>query len=172
MKFPNINYYWDLTNPYSDDNVQKIQIKLCALGHLKPSEITGYFGLETENAVKLFQGAVGLNADGVVGRKTWDKLFNEEDVSMSDTPSNNTNAVAKNQIGSNNPSSFFNKDHKGVLRQNGNNIKIIYGDNYKTKIIQEVVFRGKTQVVNATGEPIADAYDFIAKDIIEPEEDK
>ncbi|ADF37957.1 peptidoglycan-binding protein [Priestia megaterium] len=36
----------------------------------------GYFGLETEQAVKEFQVKQGYTADGVVGPQTWDALVN------------------------------------------------------------------------------------------------
>jgi len=41
--------------------------------------ITGYFGEFTENSVKAFQRTVGLVADGVVGRRTWDELYRAYD---------------------------------------------------------------------------------------------
>jgi peptidoglycan hydrolase-like protein with peptidoglycan-binding domain len=37
--------------------------------------IDGEFGSETENAVKQFQGSAGLEADGVVGPRTWGELY-------------------------------------------------------------------------------------------------
>jgi peptidoglycan hydrolase-like protein with peptidoglycan-binding domain len=37
--------------------------------------IDGVFGLQTENAVKLFQGKMFLVQDGIVGNKTWRTLF-------------------------------------------------------------------------------------------------
>ncbi len=41
--------------------------------------ITGYFGELTEDAVIAFQRTVGLVADGVVGRRTWDELYRAYD---------------------------------------------------------------------------------------------
>lgn len=35
----------------------------------------GYFGDETDTAVRHFQQHVGLNQDGVVGRYTWISIF-------------------------------------------------------------------------------------------------
>jgi N-acetylmuramoyl-L-alanine amidase len=37
----------------------------------------GIFGAGTENAVKSFQRHHGLTVDGIVGKKTWDKLLVE-----------------------------------------------------------------------------------------------
>lgn len=44
------------------------------------------FGPETEKAVKQFQGSNGLDADGVVGPETWDKLGHEFDLPPYPTP--------------------------------------------------------------------------------------
>ena len=52
------------------DDVKKLQQKLGLVSD-------GSFGVVTEEAVKAWQTANGLNADGVVGVKTWRKLFPE-----------------------------------------------------------------------------------------------
>ena len=41
--------------------------------------VTGYFGEFTEDSVKAFQRTVGLVADGIVGRRTWDELYRAYD---------------------------------------------------------------------------------------------
>ena len=47
------------------------------LSYLYPiTNLDGIFGGETESAVRSFQGENGLNVDGVVGRNTWNSLFN------------------------------------------------------------------------------------------------
>ncbi len=51
-----------------------LQEKLKLLGYF-PGSITGSFGPETTNAVKTFQRANGLTADGIVGLNTWTVLF-------------------------------------------------------------------------------------------------
>ena len=38
--------------------------------------ITGYFGPETENAVKAFQQEFNLPQTGIVGAETWDQMYN------------------------------------------------------------------------------------------------
>ena len=47
---------------------------LYAIGHYN-STIDGQFGSLTESAVKAYQQANGLTADGIVGQKTWSKLL-------------------------------------------------------------------------------------------------
>ena len=56
----------------NNENVKKLQEKL----HLDP---VGNFGPKTEEAVKLWQAAHGLTADGIVGDKTWAMIMGEED---------------------------------------------------------------------------------------------
>ena len=41
-----------------------------------PGKIDGIYGAKTEEAVKAFQGAHGLKADGICGQKTWAALDN------------------------------------------------------------------------------------------------
>jgi peptidoglycan hydrolase-like protein with peptidoglycan-binding domain len=54
------------TNPA----VRDLQEALKALGY-KPGPIDGVFGATTEAAVKAFQQAKGITADGIVGKVTW-----------------------------------------------------------------------------------------------------
>lgn len=55
------------------DAVMVLQYKLQALGY--KLSIDGDFGAITEGAVKDYQRSRGLAADGVVGPKTWDKIY-------------------------------------------------------------------------------------------------
>lgn len=54
------------------DAVRALQTRLKELGYL--DSVDGYFGKTTENAVKAFQRACGLSADGQVGSKTLEIL--------------------------------------------------------------------------------------------------
>ncbi len=52
------------------DKVKEVQRRLKELGLYTESQITGYYGPITEKAVKAFQEASGMTADGIVGDKT------------------------------------------------------------------------------------------------------
>lgn len=56
------------------EQVKQLQGMLKQLGYFK-SEVTGFFGSVTTNAVKQFQIKSGLPSDGIVGPKTWEMLF-------------------------------------------------------------------------------------------------
>lgn len=55
------------------EDVRQLQISLVSWGY-DPGEPDGIFGKKTEAAVKAFQKAQGLTADGVCGPKTWAAL--------------------------------------------------------------------------------------------------
>ena len=55
--------------------VKKLQILLNGL-EFSCGAVDSDFGAKTEKAVKAYQKACGLTADGVVGSKTWSKLIN------------------------------------------------------------------------------------------------
>lgn len=58
------------------DEVEIVQTRLINLGYDCGSTGTDKkFGINTENAVKQFQKKNGLVVDGIVGPKTWEKLF-------------------------------------------------------------------------------------------------
>ncbi len=54
----------------TDPEVKDVQEAMKALGH-DPGPVDGVFGTRTENAVKAFQTAREITADGIVGRVTW-----------------------------------------------------------------------------------------------------
>jgi len=56
------------------DLVRRIQHRLAELKHYR-GPVDGRFGGGTEGAVKALQKAQGLTPDGIVGPRTWEKLF-------------------------------------------------------------------------------------------------
>jgi peptidoglycan hydrolase-like protein with peptidoglycan-binding domain len=60
-------------NLQSEERARQIQMALKKAGFYKGA-IDGKVGPQTRKAIKAFQKAKGLMADGVVGPKTWEKL--------------------------------------------------------------------------------------------------
>ena len=58
----------------SGPDVIKIQQALIDKGY-KIASPTGYFGEQTDSAVRAFQASKGLSVDGQVGTRTWSALF-------------------------------------------------------------------------------------------------
>ncbi len=55
--------------------VRDIKDRLAALGFPAPADRVDHFGDETQDAVRGFQRARGLDADGIVGPHTWRSLY-------------------------------------------------------------------------------------------------
>jgi peptidoglycan hydrolase-like protein with peptidoglycan-binding domain len=62
-----------LTIGASGRDVEEIQQRLKELNYLK--KVTGYYGSDTEAAVRNFQSRNGLHVDGKIGKQTMSKLF-------------------------------------------------------------------------------------------------
>jgi len=87
----------------SGDDVEKVQTRLKKLGYLK-SGATGYFGSDTDAAVKAFQKNNKLTADGKVGRATMNLLMSSSARGTSTGSSQTTGAdklikVARTKLG-------------------------------------------------------------------------
>lgn len=67
---------------YGDKGAQvtKLQKALIALGYLPADAADGAFGYQTHNAVKAFQRANGLSADGIAGPATLTNLYENPNV--------------------------------------------------------------------------------------------
>ena len=170
-EYPGTKFYMNLSAPIIGEDVRLIQVMLASEGLLKQTDVDGYFGVETERAVKAYQRKQGILVSGIVDKTTWDRLF-KDTATIDDSSTPLVGDTGDSYIvGSNNKESFFNPSRKQSLRKNGSNIVITLGDNHRVKMIENVVFRSKAVVINASGEPIAETYDFIAKDLIESEEE-
>ncbi len=81
------NYRYDtLRYQDSNNNVRKMQRRLIELGYLPVGADDGSFGYQTYNAVKDFQRANGLGADGVAGPSTLTNLYDNPAVLPKATP--------------------------------------------------------------------------------------
>ncbi len=72
---------YNLTPGMRNDDVKLLQTYLDVIGSnissLPRVSVTGYFGEETENAVRTFQGLYGIPVTGIVGAPTWDAIAKE-----------------------------------------------------------------------------------------------
>jgi len=60
------------------DDVRAVQRRLLELGYRQVGDVDGIFGPNTEQAVRAFQQDSGLEVDGIVGPRTWERLFGAE----------------------------------------------------------------------------------------------
>ncbi len=75
---PKTGPVWQRSGYYSEEdrtNVRRIQARLRQFGH--EIAVDGLYGPETQKAVTAYQTRTGLLADGLVGPRTWWKLFRE-----------------------------------------------------------------------------------------------
>jgi lysozyme len=70
----NVNTRPTLRQRSKGEHVERLQVGLAARG-FSPGPADGDFGPKTEQAVKRFQRALGLEVDGIVGPKTWAALL-------------------------------------------------------------------------------------------------
>jgi WD40 repeat protein len=66
--------------PMRGEDVLLLQERLFELGYTEVGTPDGIFGKMTDSAVRRFQERNGLEADGYLGPKTWDKLFSDKAV--------------------------------------------------------------------------------------------
>lgn len=85
----------------TSDNVKRVQELLIKYGYLGSSNATGYFGELTEAAVKKFQSANGLTADGTVGMKTMAKLTGTDVKNASSASASGSSSSANNSSSGN-----------------------------------------------------------------------
>jgi peptidoglycan hydrolase-like protein with peptidoglycan-binding domain len=84
------------------DAVEQLQARLKELGYYT-SSTDGDYGIGTANAVKAFQEANGLLADGIAGQKTQDKMYSYYAVSKSDSSNSNNNSNSNSHSATSTP---------------------------------------------------------------------
>ena len=82
---PGIPYSKKLSFGSTGKLVKQVQERLTELGYYT-GPISSSFQGHTRNAVRAFQRKNGLTADGVVGEKTWNILFNDAEVAGAQDP--------------------------------------------------------------------------------------
>ncbi len=107
----------------SGDAVKRVQELLNKFGYLSSSNMTGYFGEVTEDAVKNFQKNNGLSADGNVGVLTMTKLTSSDAVKAGSTSSgsNNSSSSNSNSGSSNSGNTSSNNSNNSSSSNNSSN---------------------------------------------------
>ena len=85
------------------DDVTRVQERLKELGYTK--KVTGYFGSDTDAAIKSFQQTNKLTVDGKVGAKTMNTLISSDAKKYKKPASSNSSGSSNNSGGSSNNSS-------------------------------------------------------------------
>lgn len=170
MKYTGIIYKYDFGEEMKGDDVASIQCQLNYYGLLSSYDITSKYDLKTSNAVKELQRKHGLEVNGIVDEKVWDKLFNSEQSIYEEKLFSSSRKLTRDveyddSLG--NVNTFFTPENKDIFRRNNNDIIITYGPDHKQRILKNVIFNSKSQVISPSGEAIYDVYEFIARDIEE-----
>jgi peptidoglycan hydrolase-like protein with peptidoglycan-binding domain len=127
-----------LRNGSTGDNVKYMQIKLNDLDYYFGS-INGVFDDETKYAVVAFQKKNSLDADGVVGKQTWNRLFFEKHYADWETPPATPTPFPKARYGSYNYKEMarYPEKHKGEeVLINGKVVQVLgsRSDGYQLRV--------------------------------------
>lgn len=131
------------------------------------------YTIATAMAVKEIQKQEGLEETGEFDQKTFSAIKDKVKDLMSDVIVDVTEGAlnaATSDIESEASSylSFFNTTNEKDTRINGKDIIIQIGS--VKKVIKDVYYRSVGVQVDASGNPISENYEFIAKDVIESDE--
>jgi len=74
--------------------VEMIQAELQAFGY--GIDADGYFGVDTQLAVKLYQKATGIRATGEIDKETWVAMFQDRILAGNDL--NNDGVITPNEL--------------------------------------------------------------------------
>ncbi len=81
---------YNITPGMANEDVRELQTYLNVIGanyrDIPQVEVTGYFGEQTENAVRTFQQLFGIPVTGIVGAPTWDAIAREYNFIKLGTP--------------------------------------------------------------------------------------
>ena len=88
------NYYLPLRLCDEGPPVEMIQAELQAFGY--GIDADGYFGVDTQLAVKLYQKATGIRATGEIDKETWVAMFQDRILAGNDL--NNDGVITPNEL--------------------------------------------------------------------------
>lgn len=162
--------YHNNNNSYSDEIV-KLQKYLSVNNYLDRKNINGYFDLNTEKALKQYQISNNLISSGIYNSKEINTELVADNLNNNGVYRMITNSKQSNKSETKpdkNHTTFFNDDKEYVFRKSNIDVIIEYANSEKQKRkIEQIKIRSMSQVIDTSGEVIADVYQFLAKDIIE-----
>ena len=137
----------------------------------------------TEDAVKSWQRSINETPTGWVSESNWNTLFGNRDdnsgtINYDDT-ANSEYHKDGNIFTTGTPSTinkhvtempFFNDQSAKQLRKSNIDIQISFGaNNSMNRTLKNVFMRSVGQQIGANGEPIYDLYEFVARDLVDSE---
>lgn len=133
------------------------------------------YDFDVSNAVANFQRQYMGSGTGVLTNATWQAMMlyvkkNNPDEVEGNAEFGNGNSEALDASDNPHYIPFFNRDNFRTHRRNRKDIEIIFGSGSIKKTIKDVFMRSSTVEVNTSGEPIAEVYEFIARDVQESDE--
>lgn len=160
--------YLEGETPSTSQTLVAVGQSLAALGYLDSRYISNAYTAQYANAIKKFQRDRGYTADGVLTpsleseiKGSYSNLGKARSVST-------TSSVANIDSSKERTDTFFHSQQRTLTRRNNQDIKIVVGEQkQQTKTLKNVYFRSKGLVVDASGNPIAEQFEFIARDLEE-----
>lgn len=133
------------------------------------------YDFEVSNAVSEFQKQYMGNGTGVLTNTTWQAMLlyikkHNPDEIKDDSEYGDGNSEVLDASDNPHYVSFFNMENFKTHRKNRKDIEIIFGSGTIRKTITDVFMRSSTIEVNTSGEPVAEVYEFIARDVKESDE--
>ena len=163
-------------NPTTSNELVEVGRWLVILGYLSASDIGNTYNLTYYQAVKAFQKDYlgGAACDGILTPYVMNAIESEalgktqSQVSSNARMASNARSASSTTVKDNEIDSFFSASKSNLLRRQGYSILIEIGDHEQyLKALLDIRLRSKSVAVDASGNPIAEVYDFIARDLRE-----
>lgn len=160
--------YIEGQTPPSSQTLTTVGQALAALGFLNPQDISTSYTAYYASAVKQYQRTNGYLADGVLTPSLATEIQGAYQGMAKTRTVSTPSVVAEVTTSSERTDTFFNPSRSTLIRRNDQDIRIVVGEqSQKIRTLKNVYFRSKGLVVDASGNPVAEQFEFIAKDLIE-----
>lgn len=179
-KYREIKYTNGISETAMYPFIERVCYCLRKLG-LYNGQDTEQYTLELSKSVATFQKKYDVgDKTGTLDDDTYNKLISEADKAAKDTVTggdeNEDNSDSTDSGGDDYPGahygSFFSEQNSKQFRQNKRDIRILLGDGTIAKVIKDVYMRSLSVEVDASGNPISETYEFIARDVCESDNEE